>query len=264
MNASKITAAVLSEINDGTVVTEYGHGYLVSLPLCYFDGDRVKLFIDSFENGFRVTDRGVTLMRLHMADLNMATPRVVEAYQRSLAGLDLFSPREKEEIASWAPENELGSVIMRVAEASLRIDQLRWLSIERRSTRFPERVISQLVKAVGRPEEVLPQAPLPQLSGRTRKVTAAVGISLEKRIYVQAVGGGNQKDAQEKSVEHCFYLFQLADGIPRQRRMAIVAGRMQDWSQQTIDELRVVSDVAFFDDQPEMNKILQQRFTSGR
>ena len=221
VDGPKLVAAVLSQLNDGLVVTSYGHGYLVSVPLHYSDGDRVKLFVEPFQQGIRVTDRGATQMRLHMANLSQSTPRVREAWQRSLAGSDLHNPVSDDQIAAFGAEEEVGQLILKVAEATMRIDQLRWLATERRPAKFPERVVKRLVKAVGRAEEVLPQAPLPQRSGRTRRVTAAVGIEPEKIIYVQAVGGGS-KEKQEKSVEHCFYLLikypaNAASPLPRVR-----------------------------------------------
>jgi hypothetical protein len=260
VDASRLVAAVLSKINDHTVITPYGHGQLVSLPLHYFDGDRVKLFVEPFQDGVRVTDRGVTLMRLNMADLTLTSPRVIDAWNRSVANLDLFDfGNDLGQISAWGSEEDIGDLIIKVAEASMRIDQLRWLTIDRRPTRFPERVISKLISSVGHPEEVLPQALLPQRSGRNRKVTAAVGLVADTRMYVQAVGGGANRDAQEKSVEHCFYLFQLAEQVPRDRRLAIAAGRREDWPSQVIDELNVVSDIAFFEETSELSSILRRR-----
>lgn len=262
MDKSRLTAAVLSQINDSLAVTPYGHGHLVSVPLHYFDGDQVKLFVEPFQQGIRVTDRGATLMRLHMADLSLATPRVREAWQRSLVALDLYNPVSDDQIAAFGPEDEVGQLILKVAEATMRIDQLRWLATERRPVKFPDRVVTRLTETLGRPEEVMPQALLPQRSGRTRRVTAAVGLEPETTIYVQAVGGGGNRDAQEKSVEHCFYLFQLADQIPRQRRLAIAAGTYKDWDSYVIDELRTVSDVAFFDESHSVDNLLLARIHS--
>lgn len=245
MDSRSITSALLSFTNDGLVVRPYAHGHLVTLPLCYYDEDRVTLFVEDYQQGFRVTDRGLTAVRLQAADLNLRGERVIHAWERSTAAAQLFNPAAEElEIAGWGTEDELPSLVFRVAEASLRIDQLRWLARERPPRRFSERVLDRLSHAASSPEEVIPQAPLLLRSGRLRQVTAAVGPDEKHRVYVQAIAGQNN-ETQERAVEHCFYLFELARDVPKERRLAFATGTEDDWKAHWVTELGGVCDLAF-------------------
>lgn len=128
LDAQKLTSLVVREMNDEITVMDYGHGLLMTLPLTYWDDDRVTLFVEPFESGYRVSDRGSTAVRLHMTGMNVETAKVAEAWRRSVASLNLVNPGDEElELAHFTDADQLGESILKVAEASLRIDQLRWL-----------------------------------------------------------------------------------------------------------------------------------------
>lgn len=248
--STQLTSAVLSALNDQAATTPYGHGHLVALPLHYYDDDRVTLFVEPATDGYRVSDRGSTAMRLHMADVSLDAPRVADAWRQSVGSLAAFDMGTEEGvIAGWTTQDQLGEMILRVAEASLRVDQLRWMATEPRRMRFRDRVVRKLSDSFG--EAVTPNAPLLLRSQRTRQVTAAIGDDLEKRVYIQAVGGSDR----DKSVEHCYFLFSMSD-IPMQRRIAVV-DRGASWSAEMLREIDSVAELAFFDDDKQFRKVLR-------
>jgi hypothetical protein len=257
MDSSKISSSVLSLVNDEMEVREYGHGHLVTLPLAFYDDDLITLFVEPYEAGIRVTDQGTTAMRLNMADLDLDNQRVAEAWLRSTATLGSRSlAAEDGVIGVWGQVADLGRMIMSVAETALRVDQLRWLATDRRPVRFRDRVVNEISSIANAANHVTPNAPLPQTSGRTRQVTAAVGPDTVNRIYVQAMGASNR----EHAAEHCYYVFSHTE-LPRDRVLAVAAGRRDDWSPALLEELGQVTEVAFFDQQGDVQAKLGRRLS---
>jgi hypothetical protein len=257
MNISKIKSSVLSLVNDQIEVREYGHGHLLTLPLAFYDNDLITLFVEPYEGGIRVSDQGTTAMRLHMADLDLDNARVVEAWSRSVAALGGRSlTAEDGVVGGWGDTTDIGQLVLSVAEAVLRVDQLRWLAADKRPVRFRDRVVSTIGTIARVPGHVTPNAPLPQTSGRTRQVTAAVGPDVENRVYVQAMGASNR----EHAAEHCYYVFSHTE-VPRDRVLAIAAGRRDAWSPALLRELTEVTDVAFFDEQGDVKDKLGGRLS---
>ena len=260
MDRKKITTALLSNINDELAVTEYGHGHLVTMPLSFYDEDRITLFVEPYEHGVRVTDHGTTAMRLQMADVNIDSPRVVEAWRRSTAPLGGHSlAAEEGVVAAWGSEDEVGRLLLAVAESVLRVDQLRWLWAEGQRIPFKEKVVNKIIEVTGEAEEVTPNAPLAQTSGRSRQVTAAIGSNPDTRIYVQAVGSSSG----ERAEEHCYYIFDHSE-LPRERILAVVAGRLEQWADVLVEELTKVTDVAFFDESNQVGTALLSRLSTVR
>ena len=250
-------------MNDSTSVKPYGHGWLITTPLRFYDDDRVTLFVEPFEQGFRVTDQGTTAMRLLMADVNVESVRVADAWRRSVASLNQFSMGSEEGVISaCGAESDLGGLALRVAEAAMRVDQLRWLTQDRKLVRFTDRVVNHLKSVVSRPDAVTPRAALKLSSGRIRQVTAAIGDDEDNRLYVQAVSNG-PKEARDRSVEHCAYLFNFAPQITKERRVVVASGGRDQWPSDIVAELSQVSDVAFFDDVADMNKLIAERATAA-
>ncbi|NKQ59376.1 hypothetical protein HFP15_41735 [Amycolatopsis sp. K13G38] len=255
MDGAKISTSVLSLVNDQLDVKPYGHGHLITLPLAFYDDDQITLFAEPFEGGVRVTDQGTTAMRLHMADVDLQNARVADSWNRSVAALGVKSLAAEEGIVgAWGTVDEIGRLVLMVAEAALRVDQLRWLATDRRPVQFRDRVVSQLNAIARANEQVTPNAPLPQTSGRTRQVTAAVGLDHERRVYVQAMGASNR----EQAAEHCYYVFSHTK-VPRDRVLAVAAGTRDAWSSALLDELGQVTDVAFFDERDDLRSQLQGR-----
>lgn len=255
MEASRISAAILSQLNDHVEVRKYGHGHLATLPLGFYDNDLVTLFIEPYEDGVRVSDQGTSALRLQMADVDLDSPRVVEAWRRSVVTLGAQSlATEDAQVGAWGSREDLGRLIFMVAEAMLRIDQLRWLATDRQPVRFRDRVVSKLVDITRSAENVTPNAPLPQTSGRTRQVTAAVGSSSESRIYVQALSTNNR----EYAAEHCYYVFSHT-AVPRERVLAVAAGNSDSWPRTLLNELGNVTDIAFFEEKNDVRTKLQNQ-----
>ncbi|CAM2996784.1 DUF1828 domain-containing protein [Saccharomonospora xinjiangensis] len=258
MDEKKIAPALLSYVNDDVVVTPYGHGHLVTTPMRFYDDDRVTLFVERYEGGVRVTDQGTTAMRLHMADVNIDSPSVSEAWRRSVAALGSDSIAAEEGIiAAWGDDERLGRLVFAVAEAVLRIDQLRWLAPANRPIPFRDRVVSRLIDIAGSHGKVTPRAPLPQKSGRVRQVTAAVGDHETNRVYVQAVTPGDGG----RAVEHCYYLFSHTD-VPRERTLAVASGSRGSWPDDLVNELDDVTEVAFYDQPGQVRSMLTTRLAA--
>ena len=264
MDEQRIASAVLSGLNDDLAVTPYAHGYLVSLPLFFFDDDRVKLFVEPFERGVRVSDRGLTAMRLVMSDVKVDSDRIHKAIVRSASSSrSQFEAREGE-IAAFGDEEDLADLIFGVGSAVIRVDQLRWMAQERRLGSFRERVVDRLIEVVGgRKNLVTPNDTIRLRSGRTKHVTASVHkgegglFDFEHVVYVQALSGTN-RETREAAVDRCYHMFHLAE-VGKGKRVAIASGSESDWPAPLIAEMSEVSTVAFFDDRERLSKLISDR-----
>jgi hypothetical protein len=229
MEARTAIAAVLRAVNDHTAVRPYGDGLLVDLPLNYGDGDAVRVLVEPMGDGYRVSDRAAAHMLLSMAGVNPNEGKAADAIaevRRStqLNGVDA-APGE---LATFGTTDDLGTLILDVAQASLRVDQLRWLAVTRPSARFVE---------------VHRGAEIPLKSGRKRPVTLTVA-SGNKVAYLQAL---SRRDP-DQATEHCYYLFSLAEEVPAPFKIAALDGRAGEWPSQLVEELKLVGSVEYFDD----------------
>mgnify|MGYP000541331781 CR=1 FL=1 len=87
--------------------------------------------------------------------------------------------------------------VLAVAQASMRVDQLRWLAVKQPPVRFPDRVVTRIKAwATNDGRQVRREAPVRLTSGRQRPVTVQVS-SANKAAYVQAVSGRDQEQAAE-------------------------------------------------------------------
>lgn len=262
MSSRATRSAILSAFNDDILTTPYGHGELVTLPLHYYDDDRVSVFVEEYENGLRISDRGMSLMRLHMAGLNLDATKVDEAWSRSIARVrkrDLVG--EDGVISAFAEAGDVGRAILDVAEASLRVDQLRWMASEPRRGRFSDQVVRRVTDLVGGRATVTPNAAFQLTSGRTRQVTAAIGESVETRFYLQAVGGSDRA-SREKSIEHCHFLFSLGT-VERERKLAVVADGGTGWDTTVRQELGRVGQVAFYRDEVALKEVVSKALAAA-
>lgn len=244
-----IRAALLGYVNDTTGVERYRAGHLITLPLRYSDGDRVEVYIEPFSSSsFRVTDRGVSELRLEMAGVNLENRKVSDAIARSLPS-DLFDLGERNgEISGVVDEQDLAEVLLRIGEASIRIDQLRYLAPPPRRRPFAESVINSLRAIVASNVDVHTDYQLKTRGGRTRRVTAAVQIHDRYPLIMQAVSGSEGR-LEDDSVEHCFYLFgsanQHVDG-----KVAVLPGSRDSTDLALVRDLETVSStVAFIEDE---------------
>lgn len=250
MDANKIKSAVLSTINDAISVSEYGHGHLVTFPLAFYDNDLVTLFVEPYEGGVRVSDQGTTAMRLHMANVDLDNRKIAESWRRSVASLGARSMTSEDGVvAAWGKRDDLGNLLIRVAEATMRVDQLRWAVNERRPVKFKDRVVHKLTEVLGGTDQVTPNAHLRQKSGRMRQVTASIGSDPDRAVYVQAVSASSGDSAKE----HCYFIFSQTD-IKRERKIAVASGTADDWPH-LADEMENVAEIAFFDGQDLASKV---------
>lgn len=264
MDEQRIASAVLSSLNDDLAVTPYAHGYLVSLPLFFFDDDRVKLFVEPFERGVRVSDRGLTAMRLVMSDVNVDSDRIGKAIARSSSSALCQFDAHEGEIVAFGGEKDLADLIFGVGSAAIRLDQLRWMARERRPGTFREQVVDRLIEAVGGRENfITPNDTVRLRSGRTKQVTASVHkdkgglFDVEHVVYVQALSGAS-REAREAAVDRCYHLFHLAE-VNQEKLVAVASGSESDWPQPLIAEMSEVSTVAFFDDPGRLSKLISDK-----
>ena len=261
MNEQRIAGAVLSGLNDDLAVTPYAHGYLVSLPLFFFDNDRVKLFVEPLERGVKVSDRGLTAMRLVMSDVKMDGERIHKAIVRSSSGYRSQFDADEGEIAALGDEEDLADLIFDVGSAAIRVDQLRWMTQERRPASFRDQVVARLIEVVGgRKNLITPNDTVKLRSGRKKQVTASVHrdesslLDVEDLVYVQALNGTN-RTTMEEAVDRCYHMFSLA-GLDRAKLVAVASGSKSDWPDPLITEMSEVSTVAFFDDREKLSKLI--------
>jgi hypothetical protein len=242
MNSEIAVGAVLRAVNDHTAVHPYGDGLLIDLPLSYGDGDAVRILVEPMGDGFRVSDRAAAAALLSMAGVNVSQGRPAEAIAEAMrtSGLNGMNAQPGE-LATYGSAQMLGHLVLAVAQASMRVDQLRWLAVKQPPVRFPDRVASRIKAWAGEGRRVQREAPVRLTSGRERQVTVRIS-SAENAAYIQAV---SRRD-QEQAAEHCYHIFSLSE-VPQQRRIAALAGDRDDWSLAIIKELESVGDVEFFD-----------------
>jgi hypothetical protein len=121
-----VVRALLGVIDGRVVVHPYADSLLVDLPLTYSDGDSVRLLVEPLGSEARVSDRASAFERLILADVNTDTGRVAEAISATIraAGLSNIGG-EEDEIATFGPVEDLGGMVIAVAQAALKAEQLR-------------------------------------------------------------------------------------------------------------------------------------------
>lgn len=253
MDATTAISAVLRAVNDDSAVHAYGDGFLIDLPLTYGDGDAVRVLVEPMGSGYRVSDRAAAAGLLTMAGVNLASGRASEAFAETArsAGLNGINAAPGE-IATFGSAEDLGRLILTVAQASLRADQLRWLAPRQPGTRYVDRVTDRITGWAGRTRKVQRDAPMPLESGRTRPVTLRVAND-GAAAYVQAVSLRNP----DQAAEHCYHIFGLSS-VAREKRVAALDGSERDWPPAIVAELRTVSGVEFFDEPLSLEKQLDR------
>lgn len=243
MEPKTALGAVLRTLNDQTAVHPYGDGLLLDLPFSYGDGDAVRVLVEPMGDGYRVSDRAAAATLLMMAGVSIGEGRAAEAFAETMRSVGLNGLNAAPgEVATFGDVNDLGRLILDVAQASLRIDQLRWLAARRARVRFVDQVAERVKVWAGEKRQVNRDAPIPLQSGRSRIVTLRVAGG-DKVAYIQALSSRDQ----EQAAEHCFYIFGLSK-IPNDRKIAALNGSPRTWSKEMVSELQTVGDVEFFDD----------------
>ncbi len=133
-------AAIVKYLNDNITVHPYGDDVLVDLPMHYGDGDGVRLLVEPMGDGYRVTDRGEAADRLQVAGVSLEARHTADALAEvaRTARLDGVGA-EQGELSVYGLADELGRMLVDVACASLRVDQLRWSAAQRRQLDGPGR-----------------------------------------------------------------------------------------------------------------------------
>lgn len=217
-------ATLLKAVNDLSSTIPYGDGWLVRTPLTYSDGDAVTVFVDPVNKGLRVTDRGEAIDRLSMWGVAGAATRARQGIVHVRHAHDL-SPlgSTDEEMATFGNPADLGTMILDVAQASMRVEQLRWLALDHPTKKFEDRLSSRLESLASDHDWTIERrAGLPLPGDRTRQVTASV-TGKRARAYVQAVGDSDR----ERAVANCYYIFDRALAPPRNQNSGL--GRTARW-----------------------------------
>ncbi|MGW4559926.1 hypothetical protein ACWEOV_40890 [Streptomyces sp. NPDC004365] len=258
MDKRVVIGALLTSINDEIITHEYGDGLLVDLPLTYSDGDSVRLLVEPMGSGVRVSDQASAYERLLMADVNPDAGRVAEAIAATVRTANLSNVGgEVDELATFGPLDDVGVMLLSVAQAAMRVEQLRWLAVRRAPMRFSERVIERVQAVARRDWKIERNASIPLTSGRERLVTLAVEAP-NATAYVQALSA---KD-REQSAEHCYYLFSWAD-VPSGTRVAALDGAPNNWPSELVSELGTVADVEFFANSGSLERAVERALASS-
>jgi hypothetical protein len=140
MEPSSIVAALLRSVNDRITVHAYGDGLLADLPLTYSDGDSVRLLVEPLGAGVRVSDRASAYERLLLADVNTDTGRAAEAIAATVRAAGLANVGgEEDEIATFGPAGDLGTMVLAVAQASIRV-----AALDGQRSDWPDGLLSEL------------------------------------------------------------------------------------------------------------------------
>jgi hypothetical protein len=244
MDAKAAVAAVLGAVNDHTYAHPYGDGLLIDLSLTYGDGDAVRILVEPMGTGIRASDRATAASLLAMAGVDITSGRAAEAFAEAIRGAHLNGVgAHAGEIATFGSQEDLGSMILNVAQASLRVDQLRWLAHQQPAVTFAEQVTSRVESWAGRQRQIERDPVIRLSSGRSRRVTVAVSGG-GRTAYIQAVSARDR----DRSTEHCYYLFGNANRIPKEQKIAALAGSHDSWPEANVAELTTVGVVQFFDE----------------
>lgn len=250
---TKVAAELLKSFNDRTSTRPYGTGWLCTTPLTYSDGDAVRVLAEPLNEGFRVTDRAEAIDRLAVWGV-VDSARAVAGIQaaRQAAHLQPLASHPSETATFGAPA-DLGQMILDVAIASMRIEQLRWLAQDRPTMTYDERLVERVRSLASTHNWRWDRRPEIRLaSGRNRRITAAV-TGTRATAYIQAVSDADR----DRSVEKCYYLFDRATQ-PRDQKVAALAGAPSEWPGALADDLATVGVVTFFEDPSHIERVLEE------
>lgn len=253
MEPQKLKAALMNHWNDHLQVLPYGHGLMVFMPWTYSDDDAVTLFVEEENGAARITDHGSTYSRaMSSGSLSLESERTREAWRKAIGRLgnyDLLG--DEDEISIVCGLDELGLRLSEISSACLRAEQVRLLEKGQNAPKFSARVTRQVQRAaesIGG-AHVVPRAKVRLSSGRDRRITSLVTKEHHPQIWIQAVGGNNNQ-AREIQLEHCYHIFDLAEQ-DESVRVAVALGTRKQWGDAMAQELDgVSSDVIFTGDEP--------------
>ncbi len=126
MKTETALGAVLRTLNDQAVTHPYGDGLLIDLPLSYGDGETVRVLVEPMGSGYRVSDRAAAATLLTIAGVNITQGRAAEAFAETMRSVGLNGlDAAPGELSTFGHADDLGRLILDVAQAALRVDRLQ-------------------------------------------------------------------------------------------------------------------------------------------
>ena len=184
----------------------------------YADGDTVELIVQTVGDEVIVSDGGEVLARLDSVGVTVdSRTRVGKSWKRLMAAHALEDDRGQ--LVRRASVEHTADLVREMADAVANLDGLRLLAPAPRRPAFPERLTTYLQAEF---PFVEPRAELTGASGWPYRVTAAVGSSEQRPVYLQTASGQNNA-AQKSAVEHCFTMFSDVTGnLPTERKLVVL------------------------------------------
>ena len=217
MPCDDIRDSVMATLSSGFDCIQLSDGaLLVTTADTYADGDRPELLVVQRGDTLVATDFGTVLGRLMDVGVNPEGEGFLNALTQTVKGFQVDYVNGELRVALG---EDGGDALLRLTNAMLQVDGLRWLASEPRGERFGTRLVSWLRELPGASIEAQPR--VVGRSGKAYRLTAAAAIV--EPIYIQAVTPGTTK-ADSRSVDHTFRVFADVDGQLRDSQKLVVLG----------------------------------------
>lgn len=133
---------------DADIATD-GEAVRISLPMYESDGDGITVWIESTLGGWRITDRGTTLMRLsyHMDIDQLAEGQRAKVFDGALSAQGIRN--EDGELVLETPEAQLGRALLDYGRAALQVGDIKLWSRSRVANTFYDDLAQVLRGIVG-------------------------------------------------------------------------------------------------------------------
>jgi hypothetical protein len=207
----------------------------------YADGDTVELIVRTVGDDVIVSDGGEVLARLDSVGVNVdSRSRVGKSWKRLMSAHALEDDRGQ--LVRRANVERTADLVHEMADAIANLDGLRLLAAVPRRPAFPERLTTYLEAEFPFVES---RATLTGASGSPYQVTAAVGSSEKRPVYVQTAAGQTPA-TQRSAVERCFTMFSDVNGhLPTERKLVVLDDEATpEWRPEMINLLASVAYVS--------------------
>ena len=200
-------------------------------------GDTVELIVKTVGDEVIVSDGGEVLARLDSVGVTVDSRshrwHVWKRRWRPTTG------GHRGQLVRRAGVEHTADLVREMADAVANLDGLRLLAPAPRRPAFPERLTTYLEAEF---PFVEPRAELTGASGWPYRVTAAVGSSAERPVYLQTASGQNNA-AQKSAVEHCFTMFSDVNGnLLTERKLVVLDDEATpEWRPEMINLLSSVA-----------------------
>jgi hypothetical protein len=226
--------AIVKGYRDALEAVPYGDGHLISLPTTFASGNLVTVHV-AIEGGVvTVTDRGLAAEELADVGLDFSSGRLARSFAavRDSTGLAPMFGAEEWELTASADAADIAVAIQAVADAAIRAEGLRALSVSRRSVTFADRAIRQLSTRT----PVVPRAKMPGKYGAERLVTLSYKGRDSQNYYVQALAG-RDSETRSRSYDHASGLFLGATPSVTHRVALLQKGEWESWQVNNLTEV---------------------------